>query len=80
MHAFDMLADPVRRRICRRGRTYLKSYAGPAGFGSNAPARLLLVRQLTVEQAKELADTTVKNSGHLCSSARRNCVRLLVAT
>jgi hypothetical protein len=32
------------------------------------PARLLLVRQLTVEQAKELADTTVKNSGHLCSS------------
>ena len=33
------------------------------------PAEFLAVRDLTVEEAKEFADDTVRNSGHLCTSA-----------
>jgi len=82
MHAFDMLADPVRGRICRRGRTYLERLLPLSNAISSIikfkndkkhPARRLLVRELTVGQ--ELADCMVKNSRHLCSSACSDWVR-----
>jgi transcription initiation factor IIE alpha subunit len=44
-----------------------------------APGILLDPRQLTVEEAKELADNIVKNSGHTCRSACSDWVRFLVA-
>ena len=34
-----------------------------------ASGGILAVHELTVERAKEFADDTVRNSGHLCTSA-----------